>query len=95
MSEAKVITRGMGLMGTKSTPAQARVRGERRKAKTVRTDNNTVQGHILARDLQPTARSRTQIYTASCGLQKRVFLVELDELERGTRTVALLPAEKS
>ena len=46
-----------------------------------RTDYDTVLGHVLARDLQPTTGGSTKIDTASCRLEERVLLVQLDELE--------------
>lgn len=57
-----------------------------------RTDYDTVNRHILARNLQPTTRRSTEIDTTSCGFQERVFLVELYKLEGRTSAVALLSA---
>lgn len=54
------------------------------------TDYNTVRRHVLASDLEPSSGSSTQIDTAPSILEEVVFFVELDELECGTRTVALL-----
>ena len=45
---------------------------------------------MLGSDLQPTTWSSTQIDAASCLFEEVVLLVELDELEGGTRAVALL-----
>ena len=46
-----------------------------------RTDYHTVLRHVLARDLQPTTGGSTKIDAASCRLEERVLLVQLDELE--------------
>ena len=54
------------------------------------TDNDAVHRHVLAGYLQPTTRSSTQVDATSCALEERELLVQLDELERRTGSVALL-----
>ena len=56
----------------------------------MRTDDDAIDWHVLARYLQPTARRSAQIDTTSRRLQKVVLLVELDELEGRPSAVALL-----
>jgi hypothetical protein len=56
----------------------------------LRTDNKTIRRHILACNLQPTSWRGAKVDAAFCALEERVFLVELNELERRTRTVPLL-----
>lgn len=70
MSAAKVETRGMGFIGTKSTPSSEKkvvdVRSEwARYGVEARTDDETVHGHVFARYLQPTTGCGTQVDTAS------------------------------
>jgi len=46
-----------------------------------RTDDQTVDRHVLGCDLKPTAWCGTEIDTAASMLKEAVFFVELDELE--------------
>jgi hypothetical protein len=55
----------------------------------LRTNDQTVHGHCLAHNLEPSPGRSAQIYTASRRFQEGVFLVQLDQLECGTCTVPL------
>ena len=46
-----------------------------------RTDNDTVYGHVLARNLEPSTRGSAKIDTTFCRLEEVVLLVQLYELE--------------
>ena len=60
-----------------------------------RTDNDTINGHVLARNLEPSTRGSAKIDTTFCRLEEVVLLVQLDELEGRTRTVPLLSAHRT
>ena len=55
--------------------------------------NQALRRHRLRRHLQPGAGGGAQIEQAFGGLQEGVLLVELDQLEGGARTIALLLGE--
>ena len=85
-------------MGTKSTPDMEHFflatgsKSHNSDAETPRTNDQTAHGHRLAHNLEPTPGRSAKIYATSCGFQERVFLVQLDQLERGTCTVPLFSA---
>lgn len=78
MSQAKVDTRGIGLIGTKSTPVaqycQRKSIGEARTRKTHAYDD-TARGHVFTCNLQPTAGCSAKVDAASGRFQERELLV--------------------
>ena len=47
------------------------------------------RAHLRRRDLRPAARRRAEVDHALAGLQQMILVVDLDELERGARAIAL------
>ncbi len=92
MSDVKVTTRGIGFIGSRSTPTPKLNETMRRECH-IHTDNNAVRRHILACNLQPTTRSSAQINDTSRGFEEGVFLVELNKLEGRTGAIALLSSK--
>jgi len=78
-------------MGTKSTPLIVREMEVGWVERDQRTNDDTIRGHILAGNLQPTSWRGAQVDTASCRSQEVVFFVQLYQLERRTGSVALFP----
>jgi len=95
MSAAKVVTRGIGFIATRSTPIDERFLADGsnshidNNSDAPRTDDQTVHGHCLARNLKPSPRRSAKVYTTSCGFQEGVFLVQLNKFEGGTSAVPL------
>lgn len=95
ISDVKVTTLGMGLIGTRSTPGGAR--HERPCVlllhDDIRTNDHTIGWHVFTGNLEPATRSGTEIDDASRRFQERVLFVELDEFEGRTGAVTLLPED--
>ena len=72
MSAAKVDTRGIGLIGTKSTPESEASLSTNATSETLslHTDDNTVDRHVFACNLKPPSWRSAKINTASSRLQK-------------------------
>ena len=98
MSAEKVVTRGTGFIATRSTPDKGHFLANGSNSRcdddveTLRTDDQTVHGHCLACHLEPSPGSSAQVNTTSRRFQEGEFLVQLDQLERGTCTVTLFSA---
>ena len=63
--------------------------GPKSDAETRRTNDQTVHWHCLAHNLEPSPGRSAEIYATSRRFQEGEFLVQLDQLERGTCTVSL------
>ena len=63
-------------------------------AENPRTNDHTIHRHCLACNLEPTSRCGAEIYTTSRRFQERIFLIQLDQLERGTCTIPLLSVKR-
>ena len=81
-------------MGTGSTPDMEHFFSatvSKSDAETPRTNNDTAHRNRLSHNLDPSPVRSAEIYATLCGFQG-VFLVQLDQLERGTCTVPLFSA---
>ena len=81
-------------MGTKSTPIIAYEMEVGWAKRDQRTDDDTIRGHILASDLEPTSGCGAQVDTTSCRSQEVVLFVQLYQLECRTGSVALFSRRK-
>jgi len=65
-------------MGTKSTPGYSMSAYRNTGERVGLTNDDAIDGHVLARDLKPSTRSGAKIDAASSRFEKCKFFIELN-----------------